>query len=81
MPGCWNEGVRLANTHPAVLGVRAPQVWAGPSTEVGIVPFGFMNPFPPKIPLEINVKWTQAAVILHISVETESSADFKAASH
>lgn len=50
-----------------MLSVRAPQIWTGPGTEVSIVAFGFMNPFPPKIPLEINVKWTQAAIVLHIS--------------
>jgi hypothetical protein len=43
-----------------------------------MIPFGFMYPFPPEIPLKINVKWTQAAIILHISVERKSKADFEA---
>lgn len=50
-----------------VLSVWTPQIRACPSTEVGIIPFGFMDPFPPKIPLEINVKRAEAAIILHIS--------------
>lgn len=25
-----------------------------------------MNPFPAKIPLEVNIKWTQTAIILHV---------------
>lgn len=51
-----------------MLGVGAPQVRARPSAEVGVVPFGLMDPFPPKIPLEINVKRTQAAIVLHVPV-------------
>lgn len=72
------EEMSEPHTYPAMLGVRAPQVWARPGTEVGIVPFRLMYPFPPKIPLEINVKWTQAAIILHISDKRKSSGDFKA---
>lgn len=36
-----------------------------------------MDPFPPKIPLEINVKRTQAAIILHISVKRRAMERLK----
>lgn len=40
-----------------------------------------MDPFPPKIPLEINVKRAKAAIILHISVQRRSSGDLELVTH
>lgn len=53
-------------TYSAVLSIWAPQIGAGSRTEISMVSFRFMNPFPAKIPLEVNIKWTQTAIILHI---------------
>lgn len=40
-----------------------------------------MDPFPPKIPLEINVKRAKTAIILHISVKRRSSGDLELVMH
>lgn len=40
----------------AVLGVCAPQIRTGSCTEVGVIPFGFMDPPPTQILLEVDVE-------------------------
>lgn len=55
-------------TYSTVLSIWAPQIGTSSRTEICMVSFRFMYPFPSKIPLEVNIKWSQTAVILHIPV-------------
>lgn len=40
----------------AVLGVCAPQIRTGSRTEVGVIAFGFVDPLPAQILLEVDVE-------------------------
>lgn len=58
-------------SHLGVLGVGAPEIGTSPCAEVSVVAFRLMDPAPAQVLLEVDVERSQAAVILHVSVEVE----------
>ena len=44
------------SAHHVVVVVSAPEVRTTASAEVGFVTFGFVDPFPVKVPSEVNVE-------------------------
>lgn len=73
----WSlEKMAVLDSHRAVCGVGAAEVRTRPGAEVGVVPFGLMDPPPAQILPEVDVQRPNAAVLLVVSESRRKAVTF-----
>lgn len=66
----------VSGPHRAVCGVGAAEVRTRPGAEVGVVPFGLVDPPPAQILPEVDVQRPNAAVLLVVSESRRKAVTF-----
>lgn len=64
------------DSHRAVRGVSAAEVWTRPRAEVGVIPFGLVDPPPAQILPEVDVQLPNAAVLLVVPESRRKAVTF-----
>lgn len=73
----WSLGkMAVSGSHRAVCGVGAAEVRTRPGAEVGVVPFGLVDPPPAQILPEVDVQRPNAAVLLVVSESRRKAVTF-----